>query len=182
MRLILTLAALAPLAACSSASLNRLRAAPPPTMSHPFDPVSLRVHPLTHVDDTGPKIGPDQCLLVLHFELKDRYGDLVKGVGALKVELYKPGAGITPGIETQTLSWAPGEMSDPERSSERFDTATRTYRLPLAAPRWVYEWLHMQGSGVRDGAPPWLKLRVTLTVPDAEGVPRLLSDEFVIQG
>ena len=110
-----------PLAACSSGPLSRLTADTSRT-AHPFDPVSLRVHPLTHVDASGPGAGPDQCLLVLHLELKDAYTDAVKGVGPLTVELFRPGTGPTPGgAGSQSLNGVPSFLG----------TATflsRTYR------------------------------------------------------
>ncbi len=179
MRFLLACIALLPLVACSSMGKPK---DPIAATAHPFDPVTLRIHPLTHVDSTGPKIGPDQCLLVLHFELRDRYGDLVKGLGHLQVEMYKPGAGVSPGIETQALPWAPPGMDDPAENSGRFDTSTRSYRLPLSSPRWVYDWLKPENAADRGGSPGWLKVRVTLTVKDADGNPRLLTDEYVIQG
>lgn len=166
-----------PLAACSSGPLARLTADASRT-AHPFDPVSLRVHPLTHVDASGPGAGPDQCLLVLHLELKDAYTDAVKGVGPLTVELFRPGTGPTPGIETQALVWDVPDFADPATNSTRFDTATQTYRVPLLAPKWADELLAAKPT---DASPSWLKVRATLRARDAQGRPLLLADEFVIQ-
>ena len=147
----------------------------------PFAPVSLRIHPLTHIDP-GPPLArgavADECTIVLHFELKDRVGDAVKGLGRASVQLYRPGEGVTPGIETQALVWEIPEMTDPEANSARFDQTVRTYRVPLVAPRWVAE--HVDPA--RPAATPWLRLRVTLatdagTGPDA----KFLDDEFILQ-
>ncbi|CAG0952809.1 hypothetical protein PHYC_00293 [Phycisphaerales bacterium] len=169
------------LAACSSWGVNRSSGRTLPTMPHPFDPVTLRVHGLTHIDPTGPKVGADQCLLVLHFELKDRFGDTVKGLGPLKVELYKPGAGVAPGIETQALSWELPDFADPEANASRFDTATNTYRIPLIAGKWADQWLDPGNEGLRERAPAWLKVRASLSTQDADRRAVLLSDEFVVQ-
>lgn len=143
----------------------------------PFDPVVARVHPLTHVDARSPGVAADKCLLVLHLELRDRFGDAVKGVGDLKVELYKPGPGTSPGMETQALVWEVPAFASAETNSARFDPATRTYRLPLVADRWVAQWLSAEGGALRAGSPAWLKVRVALTA----GGGRPMVDEFVIQ-
>lgn len=144
----------------------------------PFAPATLRVHPLTHVDE-GPELPgggrTDRCTVVLHFELKDRYADSVKGLGTLKVELYKPGTGATPGIETQELVWDVPQLADPDENTKRFDQATRTYRIPLIAPRWVADWLNAAAP-----QPDWLKLRAVLTTTERTGV-RYLDDEYVLQ-
>src|SRR4051812_29835024 len=66
----------------------------PRTSRYPFAPASLRVHPLTHVDLVeGEKGSAPTSEVVLHFELLDRYGDAVKGLGIVNVELYRPGPG-----------------------------------------------------------------------------------------
>lgn len=142
----------------------------------PFEPVVVRVHPLTHVDARSPGVAADKCLLVLHLELRDRFGDAVKGVGDLKVELYKPGPGTSPGMEAQALVWEVSAFAQAETNSARFDPATRTYRLPLVADRWVTQWLSPEGGALRAGSPAWLKVRVAL---GAGGRP--MVDEFVIQ-
>jgi hypothetical protein len=144
----------------------------------PFAPATLRIHPLTHVDtgERSQQAKTQGCEVVLHFELLDRYGDSVKGLGSLSVELYKPGPGMTPGIETQELTWDIPGMDDPDQNSRRFDSATRTYRIPLSAPRWVFDAV----SPAR--GPGWVKVRAVLTIPVEGGEPRYLEDEYVIQG
>ena len=110
---------------------------------YPFAPAALRVHPLTHVDDGLPEAkgsAPKPSELVLHFELLDRFGDSVKGLGTLSVELYKPGAGMTPGIETQELTWDVPGMDDAEQNTRRFDGRFHPH-LPraLSVPHWVVD-------------------------------------------
>lgn len=143
-----------------------------------FSPVSLRIHPLTHVElETA---GDQRTLLILHFELLDRTADAVKGLGSLQVELYRPGPGATPGIESQALRWDIPEFADIEGNSRRFDTATRTYRVQLVAPPWVSEWLSEDGgSRLRGSSPRWLRLRAAFTT--AEGPIRTFDDEFIVQ-
>lgn len=143
-----------------------------------FAPATLRIHPLTHIEK-GPQAGlaAGQCTVVLHLELKDRFGDSVKGLGTLRVELFKPGAGVSPGIESQALSWDVGDLAEAEGNSRRFDQSTRTYRVPLVAPAWVAEWGKKDASGASQG---FLKLRAVLTT--SEGPERYLEDEFVLAG
>jgi len=117
---------------------------------------------------------------VLHFELRDAYGDAVKGLGSLKVELYRLGTGVTPGIESQELVWDVPELRDVESNTLRYDRATRTYRVPLGAPRWVADWIAKAGVDPGSG-PSWLKVRAVLNTGD-EASENYLDDEFVIQG
>ncbi len=132
--------------------------------SEAFAPASLRVHPLSHVE-VGPQTAVSGPIIVLHVELKDRYGDTVKGLGRLQVLLYKQGEGQS---EVQDLRWDVAQMSEPDANARLFDPATRTYRLQLDAPAWVG-----QATG-------WIKVRAVLAIETPEGE-RLLSDEFVMQ-
>jgi hypothetical protein len=140
--------------------------------SYPFAPTGLRVHPLTHIDPGWEREGqsPANAQLVLHFELLDRYGDSVKGLGTVHVEVYRPGAAV-PGTETQDLAWDVDGMNTPEANTRRFDMATRTYRIPLVAPTWIAE-------SAQKG---YIRVKVTMRTagPDGELV---LQDEFAIQG
>jgi hypothetical protein len=153
-------------------------AVPPPVAGEsPFAPASMRVHPLTHVDQASPDAPAGKCLLVLHLEMRDRFGDSVKGLGQLRVQLFKPGAGSAPGMEVESLTWAIPDFDDPAANSDRFDPATRTYRLPLLADPWVARWLTPEGEGLRGGAPAWLKVRASVNLADG----RTVADEFVVQ-
>src|SRR5689334_10894995 len=135
MRVLLSVPVILVLAACTVGP-PRTRDYPPVSettlATYPFAPTTLRVHPLTHVEAAGELPGggkPDASELVLHFELLDRYGDSVKGLGSLKVQLYRPGEGMSPGMETQELTWDVPGMDNAEQNTRRFDTATRTYRV-----------------------------------------------------
>ncbi|MBK9188073.1 MAG: hypothetical protein IPM33_03860 [Phycisphaerales bacterium] len=141
--------------------------------SEPFAAVTIRVHPLTHAE--GPSAGqpPDRGLIVLHYELKDRYGDVVKSIGKLRVQMYKPGGAGASGVERQELAWEVADLADPDENSRRYDRTTRTYRIPLIAPAWVASWQSGGGTG--------LKLRVVYTVIGADASERYLEDEYVMQ-
>ena len=144
----------------------------------PFRPVALRIHPLTHID--AARAGsPDKTSIVLHFELKDRFGDAVKALGTLSVELDKPGAGVTPGMESRELTWEVPELADPQGNADRFDPPTRTYRIVLSAPRWVAEWMALPAAQRKD-APNWLRMRAVMRLVGEDG--KVLDDEYVIQG
>lgn len=168
-------AALLPLAlgACAGdASQNKWKGSTGPLFDHPFAPVALRVHPLTHVDTA--KVAGGQSVLVLHVELRDFWGDTAKGIGRLNVMLYKPGTGVQPGLETQELKWDVPGFDEANANMALYDAATRTYRIQLEAPEWV-------GATIRDGKDGgWFTVRVVLSAgTDAEA--RYLSDEYVLQ-
>ncbi len=141
-----------------------------------FAPVRLQVHPLTHVDRAQGGSGTGDAV-VLHLELKDRFGDAVKGAGRLAVMLYRPGLGVQPGLETQELKWDVAGFEDAASNSAMFDPATRTYRVQLAAP----EWLGAALASTTQGAPNRFTLRAILTLRDERGQERFLSDEYVLQ-
>jgi hypothetical protein len=143
-------------------------------VAYPFAPTALRIHPLTHVESGWERAGaaPERSQLILHLELLDRYGDSVKGLGVLKVELFRPAATAGPGMESQDLSWDVPGMELPEANTRRFDMATRTYRVPLVAPTWLAE---VSSKGER------LRVRVTMRTPGQDGE-RVLEDEYLIQG
>lgn len=140
-----------------------------------FAPNRVRIHPLTHVDASGSR-----GVLVLHYELRDRFGDSVKALGELKVELYKPGPGVMGSMESREASWTVAETLAPEGNSERFDRTTRTYRIQLFAPAWVHDWARADAATRADA--PWIKVRVLYTALDADGHSKTLTDEFVVQG
>lgn len=106
-------------------------AAPCP-QDDPFAPVELRIHPLTMVQPAGPS-----GELLAHIELLDRYGDTVKALGVLTLELAVQAPGFTSDARpAQSRRWEV-DLRDPAASSRRFDRVTRTYRFRLeGAPRW----------------------------------------------
>jgi hypothetical protein len=153
----------------------------------PFAPVSMRVHPLTHID--SPPAGQrGDTTLVLHMEMRDAYGDLVKGLGRLDVELSRstPAGVLVGGIagggfeDQPAVAWQAAEMLDAAENARRFEWDTRTYRVRLSAPAWVGEWL--RNEAVRAGAPAKLRVRVSMTGgQSASGGVRVLQDTFVLE-
>lgn len=144
-----------------------------PTGGDPFAPTSVRIHPLTHTDGAAPGLAPGQSMVLLHFELRDAYADSVKALGEVKVELYKAGEGVTPGIESQTLTWDIHDLANPETNTARFDPATRTYRVPLIAPDWVAK----DATGRRSR----LTLRLVFTPTTPTGRRSWFEDNFTLQ-
>ncbi len=185
----------------------------------PFAPTTMRIHPLTHLDArSSPRRGAGEAnatlgaasdggrggggggvtsagggdVLMLHVELTDAYGDTVKGLGKLAVQLYRRtpgsesgaggggGAGSSPGSaagsgplsETQDSRWDIAELAEPDGNAKRFDPATRTYRLQLKAPDWV------AGELARSGG--WVRVRCVFAAATRRGE-RVLVDEFVLQ-
>jgi hypothetical protein len=142
-----------------------------------FAPQTIRIHPLTHVDAVTDKSGA-RSVIVLHLELKDRYGDTVKWLGATHVTLSKPVVGMTPGLETQELRWDVPGMTQPDGNASHFDPTTRTYRISLEAPEGIARYLSEAPRG--DGPAAYVKVKVVFTIR-AEGRERLLTDEFVVR-
>lgn len=142
----------------------------------PFAPASMRVHPLTHVE----KVAGGKAEVWLHVELRDRWGDGVKGVGRMAIRLFGPKDGMS-GPEAEVLRWDV-DLNDLERNVELFDPATRTYRVQLGGgPAWLTEFANRGGGGVV-GGPSRAMLQVTLEVRDGEGgAGRTLRDEFVMK-
>ncbi len=138
------------------------------TVPGPFPPATMRVYPLTHteVDAAGDPV------LVLHMELKDHWGDTVKGVGQVQVQLRK--ASETSTIGNPGTRWDI-DLRNIEVNVSYFDSATRTYRIVLGGlPAWL-------DQSVREGKPETARLRVLFRTARADGKPVVLQDEFVLR-
>lgn len=135
-------------------------------------PRRLVFHPLTRLarDEAG------RVQIVCHFELRDGFGDAVKALGDLRVELYRPTPDAAVGAETQELVWEVS-LRDPEYNALMYDGAvTRTYVVRLAdAPGWVEQWMGGEGRA------QWLTLRGYFTTWDGEGNERVLQATHRIQ-
>lgn len=156
-----------------------------------FEPIRLRVHPLTHLDvedasggksDAGKKSGVSgsgagSATLVLHYELRDQFTDPVKGLGVLRVEASKRGVGSGGVAAGETATWDVADLADPTINSRRFDPATRTYRISLTTPEWLRAWANAEGAETR----ATVVLKVTLVTPRSDGTRRMLTDEFVME-
>lgn len=143
-----------------------------------FEPIRLRVHPLTHLDLTGVEYDAKKSVMsgatiVLHYELRDQFTDPVKGLGVLHVEAMMRSVGNTGGALQETATWDIADLADPIVNSRRFDPATRTYRISLSAPMWLAAWQDSQSGSV--------VLKATLVTPRSDGTRRILTDEFVME-
>lgn len=146
-----------------------------PIGTWPFAPSSLRVYPLTHLERGDDNKGRIIC----HIELKDRWGDSSKGVGALRIALYGPGTGQPGAASIQLAKWEVN-LSDLTRNTALFDPATRTYRIQLTGvPEWVAR-LAIGGEAAK-GLAPGVTLQATLSVVGSDGRVADLKDEFVVQ-
>lgn len=166
------LAALVSMVACQPAGVvvreQVVRTEDALVLPGPFAPKAMRVHPLTHaeVDAEGePRV-------MLHIELKDAWGDTVKGVGRVQVRLWRD-APTTGQSADQTTRWDI-DLRALNDNDEFHDPATRTYRIVLAGlPGWLSE-------AVRSGGTEKARLRVLFLTTDVDGTPVVLRDEFVV--
>ncbi|MCC6677968.1 MAG: hypothetical protein IT436_12560 [Phycisphaerales bacterium] len=134
----------------------------------PFAPISLRVHPLTHI----ATLAGDQSVIILHLEFKDRWHHTVKAAGPLEVQLYRPVGGLRADVDRQDLRW-PLELDDLERNADWFDPVTRTYRIQLETPPGI-----IPPEGSHDAT---LRLRAIFITRAPDGSESILRDDFVIQ-
>lgn len=128
----------------------------------PFEPVALRIYPLTRLerDDRG------KPQLVLHTELKDEWGDTVKGVGALTVQLLRPQG--TPADDARAEVRWDVPLWSAEDNARHYDPSSRTYRIVLGnVPDWA-----TQGP---------VRLTAQLETPRTDGTMRRLWDELELQ-
>lgn len=155
------------LAGCARPGSIETRAGGASDVGGPFAPASMRVYPLTHLER-----GDDGVVrLVLHLEMRDRWGDTVKGVGRLQVQLLR-GGDLGSGAGRDERVWEV-DLRDPETNALYFDPATRTYRVQLAdLPDWAAARVDGGGSGVR--------LLAVYTTPGPDGTTRYLRDEYTL--
>lgn len=130
----------------------------------PFAPHSMRIHPLTHAEldaEGEPRV-------VLHVELKDAWGDTVKGIGRVHAQVWADGRSV------DTATRWDVDLRALHDNAAFHDPATRTYRIILAGlPAWL-------ADAVRQGAPRPARVRVLFLTADTHGVPVVLRDETVI--
>lgn len=95
----------------------------------PFAPVSMRVHPFTSLEDLAAE---EAVVLEARLELLDQTGDVTKGVGDWRFELYadgRPGRGS--GEARRRLSRWEAAMTSLEQNERHYDPITRTYAFRL---------------------------------------------------
>ena len=138
----------------------------------PFRPTVMRVHPLTHTEVNAD----GDAVIILHVELKDLWGDTVKGVGQLQVQLRKQSA--TSVVGNRGTRWDV-DLRDIEVNVSYFDSATRTYRIVIGGlPGWLGDSVKAtdQERGV-EGA----QVRVLFRTSLADGEAVVLQDEYVMR-
>lgn len=124
-----------------------------------FEPVALRLHPLTRIVSRQD----NHLRIDAHIELRDAAGDEVKGAGLLVIELVRGGGPImTGGSSPYVLRWQT-DLSDPAENNRSYDRVTRTYRFELSGETEIV-------------AAGNLRLRAALTRSDG----RALTDELTL--
>lgn len=140
---------------------------------NPFAPESVRVFPLTHLgrDDGG------QPAIICHIELRDRWGDSVKALGPMQVQLYRPEGGLDATSAVQILRWDVA-LEDERENAASYDPATQTYRLVLVGlPGWLAERVDED-----PGRPPIrLEVRAVFQTLGPNGEERVLRDGLVVE-
>jgi len=138
----------------------------------PFAPASIRVFPLTHV--ARPTGG--EPTLITHVELRDRWGDAVKGTGELRIVLEPAGGDLAGARPT---SWNIN-LSDLDLNARVYAPATRTYRVRLRGlPAWAAEASREAGGGGQR-AQAAAQVTAVLMVPGGEGRLDALRDSLVV--
>ncbi len=134
-------------------------------MPGPFAPKAMRVHPLTHaeLDADGA------ARVVVHVELKDAWGDTVKGIGRLQAQVWADGQSAQDAIRWDVDLRTLGD------NASFYDPATRTYRIVLGGlPGWL-------DAAIREGAGSAGRLRVLFMTSEVDGSAVVLRDEFVVR-
>ena len=142
-----------------------------PTGVNPFVASSIRIYPLTRVAmDEG------EVVIVCHIEVKDQWGDPVKALGALQVQLFRPASGDA-GSE-QVLRWEV-PLDDERFNAASYDPATRTYRVRLGdLPPWVAS---MAERAPDDSSRERIELRASFRTRGKRGEELVLTDGTVLE-
>ena len=92
----------------------------------PLRPASMRFHPFTQIKRTDAGLRIDARI-----EFSDPAGDVCKGVGELRFELYaESDSASRQGSEQRLLQWN-ATITRIEDNSVHWDPVTRTYLFPL---------------------------------------------------
>ena len=132
----------------------------------PFSPESMRLFPLTHAEVSAR----GEAVLIVFIEMRDHWGDTVKGTGSLELRLTR--ASGEPAGATGSV-WAI-DLSDLARNAALYDPSTRTYRFALdGLPGWL-------SALVRGGGaiPPGVWLEAYLRTVGPDGAPETLRDRM----
>jgi len=163
-------------------------------------PARVRIHPLTRlvIEPTPNAAGTADSRdyrLACHIELRDRFGHVVKGLGQLRVELYRPSSSASGGPESQDTVWNI-DLRDPVENARVYDDlVTRTYTVYLTSlPDWLQEWAR-QGVAARGAADSqattagekssntsgWVSLKAFFIVNDSRGRERVLQTSYRLE-
>lgn len=163
-------------------------------------PARVRIHPLTRLMPdpaaaAGGATGATEYQLACHVELRDKFGHVVKGLGRLRVELYRPSTSASGGPENQDAVWNI-DLRDPIENARVYDDlVTRTYTVYLTSlPEWLQDWAR-QGATAKaapdspgKGAPEksqsatgWVTLKAYFVVTDSRGRERVLQTSFRLE-
>ncbi len=139
----------------------------------PFGPVAARVHPLTRF----ARHADGYPILIVHVELRDAWGESVKALGDLEVQLYGPsGPGATtPNV--QHLVWDV-DLSTIDGYLRHWDRATRTFRLQL---RDVPDWMGQAMTADRPDPASRFIIRALFTIREDQEPLVVLEDELEIR-
>lgn len=141
-------------------------------------PERLRIHPLTRFTESDD----GETQLVLHLELRDRFGHSIKSLGKLYIELDRPReGGIDPTMPPPSADGAgpDGRATDvywevdlrnPETNALMYDDLiSRTYLIYLGGlPGWAERWARGDPGAALDDA---LTLRATFYPTPFNGEP-----------
>ncbi|MFK7760044.1 MAG: hypothetical protein AB8C13_08860 [Phycisphaerales bacterium] len=125
----------------------------------PFAPAEMRIHPLSHFEQVG-----DDSRIVLHMEVRDGWGDTIKGVGRVTVRLRRSDA-LTMG--TSGVRWDI-DLRNLATNVSYFDSVTRTYKFVLSG---LPEWFESEGRG---------RVRVQFQTARTDGSIKAIQDDFEI--
>ncbi|HZW10928.1 MAG TPA: hypothetical protein VFF69_13585 [Phycisphaerales bacterium] len=141
---------------------------------NPFAPMSLRIYPLTHLAPADA----EQTTLVCHIELRDRWGDAVKALGKLQVQLYRPRGGLDATTAEQVLKWDV-RLEDEQQNAALYDPATQTYRLALGGlPQWIADRARAETAPADTVR---LELRAVFQTLGPSGEEKVLRDSMALE-
>jgi hypothetical protein len=123
----------------------------------PFAPTVMRIHPLTHTETVE-----ESERIVLHVEIRDGWGDTIKGIGDVQVHLRRSGSST---IGETGTKWDI-DLRDFSTNVSYFDSVTRTYRFVLSG---MPDWFAHEGRG---------RIRVLFRTARADGSIEVFQDEF----
>lgn len=125
----------------------------------PFAPTEMRIHPLTHAEVFG-----EQERLIVHMEIRDGWGDTIKGVGRVTIRFRKSGATT---IGESGVKWDI-DLRDLATNVSYFDSVTRTYKFVLTG---LPDWFAVDGRG---------RMRLSFHTARTDGTIKTLQDDFEV--